>query len=102
MSLANKDQRPKSFLSLANKTRNSMSLANKKAKYFRKDTIMNKMINRENTYYTIRGDDLFKCCDEYQDREYCVAHDKFQGCAFCSGFSYWEECSLGIVCGDGE
>jgi hypothetical protein len=38
MSLANKDQRPKSFLSLANKTRNSMSLANKKAKYFRKDT----------------------------------------------------------------
>ena len=89
-------------MSLANKTRNSMSLANKKAKYFRKDTIMNKMINRENTYYTIRGDDLFKCCEEYQDREYCVAHDKFQGCAFCSGFSYWEECSLGIVCGDGE
>ena len=63
---------------------------------------MKKMINRENTYYTLQGDDLFRCCDEYQDREYCVAHDKFQGCAFCSGFSYWEECSLGIVCGSGE
>jgi len=79
-----------------------MSLANKKAKYFRKDTKMKKMINKENTYYTLQGDDLFRCCDEYQDREYCVAHDKFQGCAFCSGFSYWEECSLGIVCGSGE
>ena len=61
-----------------------------------------KTINKENTYYTIRGDDLFKCCDEYQDREYCISHDKFQGCAFCSGFSYWEDCSLGIVCGSGE
>jgi hypothetical protein len=61
-----------------------------------------KTINRENTYYTIAGDDLFRCCDEYQDREYCLAHDKFQGCAFCSGFSYWESCDKGIVCGDGE
>jgi hypothetical protein len=51
-----------------------------------------KTINKENTYYTIRGDDLFRCCDEYQDREYCISHDKFQGCAFCSGFAYWESC----------
>ena len=61
-----------------------------------------KTINRENTYYTIRGDDLFRCCEEYQDREYCLAHDKFQGCAFCSGFQYWESCDNGVVCGDGE
>ena len=61
-----------------------------------------KTINREKTYYTIQGDDLFRCCEEYQDREYCVSHDKFQGCAFCSGFSYWESCDKGIVCGDGE
>ncbi len=89
-------------MSLANKTLRGMSLANKKAKYFRKDTIMTlvKTINRENTYYTLRGDDLFRCCEEYQDREYCVAHDKFQGCAFCSGFQYWESCDNGIVCGD--
>jgi hypothetical protein len=59
---------------------------------------MKKMINRENTYYTIQGDDLFRCCGEYQDREYCVTHDKFQGCAFCSGFAYWESCDKGIVC----
>jgi hypothetical protein len=31
-------EKQKELLSLANKTRNSMSLANKKAKYFRKDT----------------------------------------------------------------
>jgi hypothetical protein len=61
-----------------------------------------KTINRENTYYTITGDDLFRCCEEYQDREYCVSHDKFQGCAFCSGHAYWLPCSEGIVCGDGE
>jgi hypothetical protein len=81
-----------------------MSLANKRPSILERIQIMTlvKTINKENTYYTIRGDDLFKCCDEYQDREYCVAHDKFQGCAFCSGFSYWEECSLGIVCGSGE
>jgi hypothetical protein len=61
-----------------------------------------KTVNREKTYYTIAGDDLFRCCEEYQDREYCVSHDKFQGCAFCSGFQYWESCDNGIVCGDGE
>jgi hypothetical protein len=82
-----------------------MSLANKKAKYFRKDTkIMTqvKTINREGFYYTLSGDDLFRCCEEYQDREYCVSHDTFQGCAFCSGHSYWEPCDKGIVCSDGE
>jgi hypothetical protein len=92
-------------LSLANKTRNSMSLANKKAKYFRKDTkIMTqvKTINREGFYYTLSGDDLFRCCEEYQDREYCVSHDTFQGCAFCSSFAYWEPCDKGIVCSEGE
>jgi hypothetical protein len=68
----------------------------------RKEIKMNKMINREKTYYTLAGDDLFRCCEEYQDREYCVSHDKFQGCAFCSGFEYWESCDKGIVCGDGE
>jgi hypothetical protein len=57
-----------------------------------------KTINKDNTYYTIRGDDLFRCCEEYQDREYCVAHDKFQGCAFCSGFAYWESCLESGVC----
>jgi len=57
-----------------------------------------KKINKEGLYYTLSGDDLFRCCDEYQDREYCVAHDNFQGCAFCSGFAYWEKCSLGSVC----
>ena len=92
-------------MSLANKTRNSMSLANKKAKYFRKDTkIMTqvKTINREGFYYTLSGDDLFRCCEEYQDREYCVSHDTFQGCAFCSSFAYWEPCDKGIVCSEGE
>ncbi len=82
-----------------------MSLANKRAKYFRKDTkIMTqvKTINREGFYYTLSGDDLFRCCEEYQDREYCVSHDKFQGCAFCSSFAYWEPCDKGIVCSDGE
>jgi hypothetical protein len=68
----------------------------------RKEIKMNKMINREKTYYTIEGDDLFRCCEEYQDREYCVSHDKFQGCAFCSSFAYWESCDKGIVCGSGE
>jgi hypothetical protein len=61
-----------------------------------------KRINKENTYYTLSGDDLFRCCEEYQDREYCISHDKFQGCAFCSGFEYWVSCDKGIVCGDGE
>ena len=92
-------------MSLANKTRNSMSLANKKAKYFRKDTkIMTqvKTINREGFYYTLSGDDLFRCCEEYQDREYCVSHDTFQGCAFCSSFAYWEPCDKGIICSEGE
>jgi hypothetical protein len=82
-----------------------MSLANKKAKYFRKDTkIMTqvKTINREGFYYTLSGDDLFRCCEEYQDREYCVSHDKFQGCAFCSSFAYWEPCDKGIICSEGE
>ena len=68
----------------------------------RKEIKMNKMINREKTYYTIEGDDLFRCCEEYQDREYCVSHDKFQGCAFCSSFAYWESCDKGIICGSGE
>jgi hypothetical protein len=92
-------------LSLANKTLSGMSLANKKAKYFRKDTkIMTqvKTINREGFYYTLSGDDLFRCCEEYQDREYCVSHDTFQGCAFCSSFAYWEPCDKGIVCSEGE
>ena len=68
--------------------------------YRKKGYKMNKMINREKTYYTIAGDDLFRCCEEYQDREYCLEHDKFQGCAFCEGFQYWESCDKGIVCGD--
>ena len=91
-------------MSLANKTLSGMSLANKRPSILERIQIMTlvKTVNRENTYYTIRGDDLFRCCDEYQDREYCVAHDKFQGCAFCSGFQYWESCDNGIVCGDGE
>ena len=64
---------------------------------------MNKMINREKTYYTLEGDDLFRCCGEYQDRLYCVEHDKFQGCAFCSSFAYWESCEKdGNGCWDGE
>jgi hypothetical protein len=70
--------------------------------YRKKGYKMKKMINRENTYYTLQGDDLFKCCDEYQDREYCLEHDKFQGCAFCEGFQYWEACEEGLVCGSGE
>lgn len=61
-----------------------------------------KTINREGFYYTLSGDDLFRCCEEYQDREYCVSHDTFQGCAFCSSFAYWESCDKGIVCGSGE
>ena len=69
----------------------------------RKEIKMNKMINREKTYYTIEGDDLFRCCEEYQDRLYCVEHDKFQGCAFCSSFAYWESCEKdGNGCWDGE
>ena len=91
-------------MSLANKTLRGMSLANKRPSILERIQIMTlvKTVNRENTYYTIRGDDLFRCCEEYQDREYCVAHDKFQGCAFCSGFQYWESCDNGIVCGDSE
>ena len=60
------------------------------------------MINREGFYYTLQGDDLFRCCEEYQDREYCVSHDRFQGCAFCEGHEYYKACSEGIVCGSGE
>ena len=66
--------------------------------YRKKGYKMKKMINKENTYYTLQGDDLFKCCEEYQDREYCVSHDKFQGCAFCEGFSYWQDCLESGVC----
>ncbi len=79
-----------------------MSVARDRLIVERKEIKMNKMINREKTYYTIEGDDLFRCCEEYQDREYCVSHDKFQGCAFCSSFAYWESCDKGIVCGSGE
>jgi hypothetical protein len=79
-----------------------MSVAGDRLIVERKEIKMKKMINREKTYYTIEGDDLFRCCEEYQDREYCVSHDKFQGCAFCEGFEYWEPCDKGIVCGSGE
>ena len=61
-----------------------------------------KTINREGFYYTLSGDDLFRCCEEYQDREYCVSHDTFQGCAFCEGHEYYTPCDKGIVCGSGE
>ena len=54
-------------------------------------------------YYTLSGDDLFRCCDEYQDRAYCIKHDKFAGCAFCSSFQYWEPCETDWnTCWDGE
>ena len=61
-----------------------------------------KTVNREGFYYTLSGDDLFRCCDEYQDREYCVSHDRFQGCAFCEGHEYYNPCDKGITCGSGE
>jgi hypothetical protein len=57
-----------------------------------------KTINKEGFYYTLSGDDLFRCCGEYQDRDYCISHDKFQGCAFCEGHLYYEPCSLGSTC----
>lgn len=61
------------------------------------------ILKPEGFYYTLEGDDLFRCCEEYQDRLYCVEHDNFQGCAFCSSFAYWESCEKdGNGCWDGE
>ena len=42
-------------------------------------------------YYYYEGE-YFRCCGEYQDETYCVAHDTKQGCAFCSGYEYWNPC----------
>jgi len=61
------------------------------------------ILKPEGFYYTLSGDDLFRCCGEYQDRHYCVKHDNFAGCAFCSSFSYWENCENDWqICWDGE
>ena len=42
-------------------------------------------------YYEISGE-FFSCCGEYQNEAYCYAHNTEQGCAFCSGYTYWEAC----------
>ncbi len=60
------------------------------------------LLKPEGFYYSLSGDDLFRCCEEYQDRLYCVKHDKFQGCSFCSSFAYWENCESSPECWDGE
>jgi hypothetical protein len=83
-----------------------MSLANKKPSILERIQIMTQvktLLKPEGLYYTLSGDDLFTCCGEYQDRLYCVSHDNFQGCAFCSSFAYWEPCiNDWQPCWDGE
>jgi hypothetical protein len=82
-----------------------MSLANKRPSILERIQIMTQVktiLKPEGFYYSLSGDDLFRCCEEYQDRLYCVEHDKFQGCSFCSSFAYWKPCLDSLECGDGE
>jgi hypothetical protein len=45
-------------------------------------------------HYTILNDNFF-CCDEWQSRNFCIAHDEEMGCPFCR-FDYTEKCECKV------
>ena len=38
-----------------------------------------------NEFFEVVLNEMFYCCDEYQDRIVCIAHNEDLGCVYCVG-----------------
>ena len=48
------------------------------------NTLGQQVIATNSFFYTLLEDNSsFVCCEEYQNREFCFAHNAKAGCAFC-------------------
>jgi hypothetical protein len=46
-------------------------------------------------YSLLSGNESIRCCDEYQDVQYCFKSNIRQGCAFCD-FDPYSQCECAV------